>query len=69
MLDLNSQVLRGVSPKGASIFDQANAAVKPGGAAPAAAPAAPQGQMGPVINLPGRGPVRRGPDGQFYPAQ
>lgn len=68
MLDLNSQVLRGVSPKGASIFDQANATARPGVAAPAPA-AAPQGQMGPVINLPGRGPVQRGPDGQYYPAQ
>lgn len=65
MIDLNEQVIRGTAPKGASIFDQATANVP----ASTSAASTPQGQMGPVINLPGRGPVRRGPDGLYYPAQ
>ena len=65
MIQLNEQVVRGTAPKGASIFDQATANVP----ASTSASATSQGQMGPVINLPGRGPVRRGPDGLYYPAQ
>jgi hypothetical protein len=65
MIQLNEQVVRGTAPKGASIFDQATANVP----ASTSASATSQGQMGPVIKLPGRGPVRRGPDGLYYPAQ
>lgn len=68
MIGLNEQVIRGMAPKGVSVFDQAqaNAPRTPGGA-PASTTTS--GQMGPVINLPGRGPIQRGPDGLYYPAQ
>lgn len=65
MIDLNEQIIRGTAPKGASIFEQARTNMP---AAPATGAVAPQGQMGPVINLPGRGPVQRGADGLYYPA-
>lgn len=69
MIDLNEQILRGTAPKGASIFEQArsNTPGPTGNTGPVGTTGV---QMtGPVINLPGRGPVRRGSDGQYYPAQ
>lgn len=65
MIDLNDQVLRGVSPKGASIFDQATSTSQSTVVAPVA-PAATQGSSGPVVTLATGRKVQRDASGQYH---
>ncbi len=63
MLNLNQEVIRGVAPKGSSIFDEAQQrTAPPAGVAPAPSAAAP---AGPVITLSSGRKVRRNANGGY----